>query len=142
MLKRRGLEFELVRRTEKQAARLTSTQGPALASAEEELRRSRTRLGSSCGKISDYSGRHVRRWRCRLLRAPPPCSKREKWGVPQPNTRQKFQKKKVRQMIDVTKTECKSDITKKFALTELGLALRHRTVLPAIDSDNRALPLK
>jgi hypothetical protein len=66
----------------------------AFASAEEELRRSRTRLGSSCGKSSDYSGRHVRRWRCSLLRAPPPCSKREKWGVPQPNTRQEVPPKK------------------------------------------------
>jgi hypothetical protein len=55
-----------------------NTRACPFASAEEELRRSRMRLGSSYGKSSDYSGKHVRRWRGRLLRAPPPCSKREK----------------------------------------------------------------
>jgi hypothetical protein len=58
----------------------------AFASAEEELRRSRTRLSSSCGNHSDYAGRRVSRWRCRCLRAPPPCGKRKKWRIPQPKT--------------------------------------------------------
>jgi hypothetical protein len=68
----------------------------------------------------------------------------ERNGVSRNRTRdKKSPPKKARQMIDVTKTKCKSDITKKkIALTEQGLALRQGTVLPAIDSDNRALPLK
>lgn len=114
MLTRRGLEFELVGRPEKHIAKLTSTQGPALLplpkkNCADQERGWAVRVGKALIILEGTLGDGDVASFALLL---PVASERN--GVSRNRTRdKKSPPKKARQMIDVTKTKCKSDITKK-----------------------------